>query len=191
MMLNNPRINRISAFRNIAPLLFLWMVSGVFAGCDSFTPETPALYVTIEMTGSDKVIVDGEEIPVDDLDEQLEELSENHNLHFIIKTHPEMKMGSSFRVNELVMKYGVPWIEARQTVVQIDISQTGEIRIDENNVSLDELDNSILEHTSVEDIMIRLRVEQNADEQTIRNVLELIQHHEIPRTHIVTVEELR
>ena len=186
----NLSINRKSAIRNFAPLLFLWMVSGFFAGCDSIAPETPVLYVTIEMTGSEKVIVDSEEIPVDGLDDRLEKLSENHNLHFIIKTHPEMRMGASFRVNELVMKHGAPWIEARQTVVQIDISKTGEIRIDESAVSLDELDNAIVELTSIDDIMIRLRVEQNADEQTIRNVLELIQHHEIPRIHYTTVQEL-
>jgi biopolymer transport protein ExbD len=190
-MLKNLSINRISAIKNFIPLIFLWMMSGFFTGCESITPETSVLYITIEMTASEMVNMDGEEIPVDDLDDRLEELSENHDLHFIIKTHPEMRMGTSFRVNELVMKHGVPWIEARQTVVQIGISQTGEIRIDENKVSLEELDNSILEHTSVEDIMIRLRVEQHTDEQTIRNVLELIKHHEIPRTHIVTVEDLR
>ncbi len=190
-MENNPGINRISVIRDFAPLLFLWMVSGVFAGCESITPETPVLYVTIEMTGSEMVNMDGEEMPVDDLDERLEELSESHDLHFIIKTHPEMRMGTSFRVNELVMKHGVPWIEARQAVVQIVISQTGEIRFDENMVSLDELNDAIIEQSSAEDIMIRLRVEENADEQTIRDVLELIKYHEIPRTHIVTVEDLR
>lgn len=185
LQMMNQSINKTRSIMKIASLIPLFLALSLLLGCESTPAEadSPVKNITIELTDSEIIIINGEEIHVTDLEDKLEKLSKNHELHFLVKAQPEMKTGPVFTVNSLVHKYGSAEVNKRLANVQIDIKKSNEILVDGDLKSAIELEEKLLDLAPKIDLIISMRVERGADTQIIRDVQKLVRSHNISRVN--------
>ncbi|MCC5942692.1 MAG: hypothetical protein JJU37_14215 [Balneolaceae bacterium] len=177
--------NKTQSVMKIASLIPLFIVLALLLGCESTPADSaPAIKeITIELTDSDLIKLNGEEMEISGLEEKLEEYSQNHELRFVVKDHPDMKSGPVFTVNTLVHKYTDPENSSRQSLLQIDIDEASEIIVDGEALSLNDLNDILKDRLKDRSLIISLRVERGSEMQTILDVQNLIRTQEVSRVN--------
>ncbi len=188
-MMTQP-VNKTRSMMKTISFIPLFVTLALILGCESTPsePETQVKNVTIELTESDMVKLDGDLIHVDELEGALDELSQNYELHFLVKNHSRMKTDPATTVNSLVQRYGESEETGRTSVVNIEITGSDEIRVDQEPVSIDELDDKLEQFEFKENLIVSFRVAKEASFGVITEVQTKLRMHELRRINYSTID---
>jgi beta-lactamase regulating signal transducer with metallopeptidase domain/biopolymer transport protein ExbD len=171
----------------------LFLTLSLLLGCESAPsdPDSAVKHLTIELTDSEMIKLNEETIHIEELEEKLEELSRHHELQFLVKEHPDMKTGPAFTVNSLVQRYGESEETRRTSVVNIEITGSDEIRVDQEPVSIDEMDDKLEQFEFKEDLIVSFRVAKEASFGVILEVQTKLRMHKLLRINYSTIDSGR
>jgi biopolymer transport protein ExbD len=154
----------------------LFFALGFLFGCESIPADSAnnQMDIHIEFTDSDHILFNGEEVQVADLEPKLKLLSEDYELHFILKDHPDMLAGPVMNVNRLVEKYRSSDDNKPDTSISIYITDQSQLMVEGESYSLEELGTVLRDKMIESNIMVNLRVNQNAEFGQITDVQQLL-----------------
>jgi len=167
----------------------LFFALGFLFGCESIPADSAnnQMDIHIEFTDSDHILFNGEEVQVADLEPKLKLLSEDYELHFILKDHPDMLAGPVMNVNRLVQQYRSVNQDLPENHLMITLTADSQILANDRKYSLEELETVLSEYNSQHNLVISMRVERESDVNFINKVQGLLRQFEVSRINYSTL----
>lgn len=171
-------------------LIPLFFTLGFFFGCDStqVDPQTAEKEIHITFTGSELIIVNDESMTVPEFEEMVNELSEDHEFQFFIESHPDMQAGPVMAVNRIVNQYRTVKEDKRVKWIVIELKEAGEIYLDDENISTEQLQERIEKMADDSNLNVNLRVHPQAEMNEVSDVQKLLRENNIQRINYSSIQ---
>ncbi|TVQ03294.1 MAG: hypothetical protein EA359_09915 [Balneolaceae bacterium] len=183
--------NKTRAIMKIASLIPLFVALSLLLGCESIPADGESTFkeLTIELTNSEIIRLNSEEMDISNLEEKLEEYSQKYDLRFVVKNHPDTRSELVSKLHRLIHEYDTQDNISEQSQLQIYINKESEIIVDGETHSLDELNEVLADRMKESLEIINFRVDRNAEFGTITDVQRLLRIHGILRIIYSSVRE--